>query len=329
MTSLLTLAFAAGMIAPVNPCGFALLPAWITYTLGDTDTSPLPLRLGRALRSGTALTFGFAGTLAAAGLLVSAGARALVQAAPWLGLATGILLLLLGLAMLTGRTLALRLPGMPLRAAQGPPTARRMAAFGIGYAAASLSCTFGVLLAVIAQAQATASYAGLLLVFAVYTAGSATVLLLVSLTTAAAGSALTRKVTALARYGPRVTAAVLVLTGAYLTWYWWPATASSTSMSTTSGALAGFSATASAFIQAHTSILATVAALAVLAVITAYWHHHRRVPAPRQPASGCCTANDDTAPAATPVGRPGEEPCSTLPAADRHTAGQAGHQTRH
>lgn len=330
MNGLLTLAFAAGMIAPVNPCGFALLPAWITSALGDTDTSPLPVRLGRALRSGVALTLGFAGTLAAAGLVVSAGARALISAAPWLGLATGVILLLLGLAGLTGRTLTLRLPASGGRAAEGPPTARRMAVFGIGYAAASLSCTFGVLLAVIAQAQATASCAGLLLLFAVYAAGSATVLLLISLTTAAAGSALTRKVTALARYGPRVTAAVLVLTGAYLTWYWWtPATAGSTSMSTTSGALAGFSATASVFIQAHTTILATLAALAVLAVITAYWRHHRRVPAPRQPASGCCTANDDTAPAAAPAGRPGEEPCCTLPAAARQTAGQAEHRTRH
>ena len=40
MGGLLTLAFAAGMVAPVNPCGFALLPAWISHTIGDGDTSP-------------------------------------------------------------------------------------------------------------------------------------------------------------------------------------------------------------------------------------------------------------------------------------------------
>src|SRR5262249_53071296 len=103
VTGLLVLAFAAGMSAPVNPCGFALLPAWITYALGDADTSPLPVRLGQALRSGAALTLGFAGTLAAAGLIVRAGARALTQAAPWLGLATGIALLLFGLATFVPR----------------------------------------------------------------------------------------------------------------------------------------------------------------------------------------------------------------------------------
>ncbi|OEV03122.1 cytochrome c biogenesis CcdA family protein [Streptomyces oceani] len=267
MNGLLALAFAAGMIAPVNPCGFALLPAWITYALGDADTAPLPLRLARALRSGAALTIGFAGTLAVAGLVVSAGARALIQAAPWLGLATGVILLLLGLAMLAGRTLSLRLPGTPGRAAEGPPTTRRMAVFGIGYAAASLSCTFGVLLAVIAQAQATASYGGLLLVFAAYAAGSATVLLLVAVITAAAGAALTRKITALARYGPRVTAAVLVVTGVYLAWYWYPAAISGTA--TSSGALARFSSAVSTWIQAHSTFVAVLAVLAVIAVLAA------------------------------------------------------------
>jgi cytochrome c biogenesis protein CcdA len=82
VNGLLALAFAAGMLAPVNPCGFALLPAWITYTLGTTDASPVPLRLARAARSGAALTIGFAGTLVTAGLIISAGARVLITAAP-------------------------------------------------------------------------------------------------------------------------------------------------------------------------------------------------------------------------------------------------------
>lgn len=125
--------------------------------------------------------------------------------------------------MLAGLSLSLRLPGIPRRATAALPPTAQIVMFGVGYAAASLSCTFGVLLAVIAQAQATASYAALLLVFAVYAAGSATVLLLLALTTAAAGSALTHRIGVLARYGPRITAGVLLVTGAYLAWYWYPA----------------------------------------------------------------------------------------------------------
>jgi Cytochrome c biogenesis protein len=310
VNGLLALAFAAGMLAPVNPCGFALLPAWITAALGEADTSPVPVRLARALRSGAALTLGFAGTLAVAGLIVSAGARALISAAPWLGLATGVLLLLLGAVMLTGRSLGLRLNlSTGTRGSAGPPTARRMVVFGVGYAAASLSCTFGVLLAVIAQAQATASYAGLLAVFAAYAAGSAAVLLLVAVTTAAAGAALTRKITALARHGTRITAAVLVLTGAYLAWYWYPAATGGPATTAPGGGLATFSATATAWIQGHTTAIA-VTALAVVLAVTAAALRHRRRPARHATTSTAPSAEADCCP---------PQPVPTPAAPDRDT----------
>lgn len=177
------------------------------------------MRLLRALRAGLALTLGFAGALALAGVVVSAGARSLIQAAPVLGLTVGVVLVLVGTAMLAGRSISLRVPGIPVRVTERLPGTVRMVVFGVGYAAASLSCTFGVLLAVIAQAQATASFAGMLLVFADYAAGSAAILLLVAVAAAAAGSALSRRIAALARFGPKVTAAVVVLTGAT-----WPGT---------------------------------------------------------------------------------------------------------
>ncbi|MTB73053.1 MULTISPECIES: cytochrome c biogenesis CcdA family protein [Micrococcales] len=283
MGGLLTLAFAAGMVAPVNPCGFALLPAWLTQTLGEGDASPTPVRLLRALRSGLALTVGFAGTLAAAGLLVSAGARGLIQAAPRLGLAVGIVLMLLGLWMLVGRSISLKLPQIPGRSTAGLPPTARMVVFGVGYALASLSCTFGVILAVIAQAQATASYAGLLLVFAVYAAGSAAVLLLLALATAAAGTELTRHVARLARFGPRITALVLLLTGAYLAWYWFPAATSDAPVAAgRTGGLTGLSATVSSWVQEQTSLLTLLAAAAVVLALALGILQRRRMRAPRR-----------------------------------------------
>ncbi|WP_343577667.1 cytochrome c biogenesis protein CcdA [Mycobacterium sp.] len=261
MNGLLGLAFAAGMLAPANPCGFALLPAWISYTLGDA--APLPVRLARALRAAAALTIGFAGTLAGAGLAISVGARALIHLAPWLGLVTGLALLLLGAVMLTGRTVRLRLP----TAAPAPAASTRgwrLAAFGVGYAVASLSCTVGVLLAVIAQAQATASYAGLVAVFAAYATGSGAVLLLVAVGTAAAGAALTRRLGVLARHATRITAAVLILTGAYLAWYWYPAVVHRTT--TTGNHLGHVAAVASTWIAGHTSTIAVLAVATMIAV---------------------------------------------------------------
>ena len=119
------------------------------------------------MRTGAALTIGVAGTLAAAGLAISAGARALLTAMPWLGLALGLALVVLAVVMLAGRSLPLHLslPGGS-RLASGPLNVGAVVLAGVGYAIASLSCSFAVLLAVIAQAQAAASYTGLLAVFA-------------------------------------------------------------------------------------------------------------------------------------------------------------------
>lgn len=302
MSTLLSLAFAAGMLAPVNPCGFALLPAWIAYGLGDADTAPLPVRLARALRNGLALTIGFAGTLTAAGLAISAGARALITAAPWLGLALGATLTILGLGMLAGLTPRLRITTPAVTTSANGPSLLQLALFGAGYAAASLSCTFGVLLAVIAQAQATASYSGLLIVFAVYAAGAATVLILVAVATAAAGAALTRRLSAITRYVPRVVAVIVAATGAYLIWYWYrPATGHTGSAPP---ALAHWSAAASTWISTHTGPVA-IAALTLSAAVTAavIVHRLRRPTASTDPMPDCCapsTTDTDASSAAHP-----------------------------
>ncbi|MFV8267935.1 cytochrome C biosynthesis protein [Mycolicibacterium peregrinum] len=182
--------------------------------------------------------------------------------------AVGILLVVLGLWMLAGRSVSVRVPRIPGRAAAGLPPTARMAAFGVGYALASLSCTFGVILAVIAQAQATYSYAGLLLVFGVYAAGSATVLLLLALATAAAGSGLTRHVARLARHGPRVTAVVLLLTGAYLAWYRYPAATSDAPVAADrGGGLTDVSAVVSSWIQTRATLIGALAAASALVVL--------------------------------------------------------------
>lgn len=78
----------------------------------------------------------------------------------------------------------------------------------------------------------------------------------------------------IARYGPRVTAAVLVATGAHLAWYWYPTATNGTA--TSSGGLARFSATVSTWIQAHTILVAVSAAIIGLAVTARVLRHRLR-----------------------------------------------------
>jgi cytochrome c-type biogenesis protein len=81
MNGLLTLAFTAGLLAPVNPCGFALLPAYLGHTATEQAEQPVSRRLARALGIGAAVAVGFAATLSAAGLAISAGANLILRQA--------------------------------------------------------------------------------------------------------------------------------------------------------------------------------------------------------------------------------------------------------
>ena len=60
--SLAGLAFAAGMIAALNPCGFAMLPAYLALVVRGTGNSATAA-LGRAVAATAAMTLGFASGL--------------------------------------------------------------------------------------------------------------------------------------------------------------------------------------------------------------------------------------------------------------------------
>jgi cytochrome c-type biogenesis protein len=225
-TGLLALAFGAGLLAPVNPCGFAVLPAFLAYAIGaDSHSADAPsrgaaTRLAGGLRAGLALTLGFAGTFTLLGVLLAIGIRSLIGVVPWAAALLGGVLAVAGAAMLIGWRIPLRLPtrraGPPR---QGP---LGMIAFGAGYALASASCTLALLLSVVTQALAGTNLSGVLVVFAAYAAGSATLLLTLALFAAFASSMISRFLQRLLPHMNRIMGVVLTLSGGYLLLYWLP-----------------------------------------------------------------------------------------------------------
>ena len=276
--SQLSFAYGAGMLATVNPCGFALLPAFLAYCVsGDTSPRPTPQRLAQALGVGLAVSAGFAAVFTVAGLLVAAGLRSLVGAVPWAAVAIGGVLVLLGLAMVTGRRIGVRVDtGWLSRPGSG---VGRMTAFGAAYALSSLSCTLAVLLAVVAQALATASLAGTLAVFVAYGAGAGTVLVLLALSAAVMSGALARALRGLLPVAGRLSGAVLTLSGAYLVAYWLPVllgARSETLLSRSGDQLSGVLGSLLGRFQGLVVVLAAVALLAALAA-TGYARRRRAV----------------------------------------------------
>jgi cytochrome c biogenesis protein CcdA len=141
----ISFAFFAGSIATVNPCGFALLPAYLGRRLGSHDAHPDHDPIIRAVLVGAVTTAGLLLVFATLGAAISLGARTLIHVLPWASLLIGIALAVAGAALLAGRHIAPRLPH--LRTPTDAPVLVADLAFGIGYGIASLSCALPIFLA--------------------------------------------------------------------------------------------------------------------------------------------------------------------------------------
>ena len=132
-------AFGAGMVATVNPCGFAMLPAYLGFFVGtDTATSTLGGRLRRSLAVSVTMTAGFVVVFGTIGLLVQTVASSIDDHLSKVTVGIGIVLVLLGLWLLSGR----QIRGLGVRLDQGgrDRTIISMFVYGVSYAVASLSC---------------------------------------------------------------------------------------------------------------------------------------------------------------------------------------------
>jgi len=212
----ISVALVAGGLAVVNPCGFPLLPAFLSFYLGadEGELPRAPTRILQGLLVGLLVSAGFLGLFALASLPVSFGVALVARAIPWVGLATGALLALAGLAALAGRRVALPFHlQLPVR------KERRLGAmllFGLGYGAASLGCTLPLFLTLIAASSGTDK----LTVFVAYAVGTTVVLVALSLLVALAREGVARTVRPVFPYMGRIAGLLLVIAGGYLVYYW-------------------------------------------------------------------------------------------------------------
>lgn len=213
-----SIALTAGGLAVVNPCAFPMLPAFLSFYVG-ADEQRLPTAHTKALQGlvvGGLVATGFLGVFAVVGLPVALGLGAIADAVPWVGLATGAVLTLLGLLSLVG--LGVRLPAS-LRARVPVRRERSVGGivlFGIGYGAASLGCTFPVFLALVGASLGARS----LTVFLAYGIGMALVLMALAVAVAFARGGILRFLRPLLPHVHRLTGLLLAISGTYLVYYW-------------------------------------------------------------------------------------------------------------
>jgi cytochrome c biogenesis protein CcdA len=216
-------AFAAGMVASVNPCGFFMLPAYISYHLGTEEDGfykqSSSRRLLKGLLLGGVTTLGFLVVFVAVGGVISAGGQWLVRVFPYAGVAIGVVMIIVGLYLvITHRTLGImaasRVTVSPQR------NLRNVFMYGIVYAIGSLSCTLPIFLVVVGSSLTSQGLLGSLSQFIGYALGMGTILVAVTLGAALFQGTVARALRKALPYVHRTGALFMVGAGAYLIYYW-------------------------------------------------------------------------------------------------------------
>ena len=221
-------AYAVGAASAVNPCGFAMLPAYLgLYVSGgnrERESRNLPLALARAIMVGLSVSVGFVALFGAVGLVLGLGSQAVVVTAlPYVGLTVGVLLIAAGAFMAGGGKIY---TSLAQRAASriGDPGQLNIPGyvlFGVSYGLASLSCTLPLFLAVLGVGAGLSSgWLDTLGQFVLYAAGMGSVIMALTLGMAIARSALLRWMRAVLPYVGVVGAWLMVVAGTYIVFYW-------------------------------------------------------------------------------------------------------------
>lgn len=246
----LAFAFTAGMVSTVNPCGFALLPAYLGYFLGLDETdrqaaaaaaavgpapsdggrgshgdatratvAPQPNPVLRALAVSGAVTLGFVAVFGVMGVVWSSVSGWLGTRLPYVTMVLGAAIAVLGIAMLRGFEPVVNLPHLQLT--RRGRELSSMFLYGVSYAIASLSCTIGVFIAVTSTTLASAGFLDSLASFLAYGLGMGATLAVLTLAVALARQGVVARFRRLMPHIHAISGVLLILAGLFVAYYAW------------------------------------------------------------------------------------------------------------
>jgi cytochrome c biogenesis protein CcdA len=215
----LWLSFGGGLLAAVNPCGFVLLPTYLMYFLGVSGrpgTQRATVR--RALLVSAALSAGFMTVFVIVGGISRLFTDWLNQNAKYLALLIGVALVILGIAMLFGYRLPFSTP--KLETGKRDQTIASMYIFGLAYAVASIGCTLGPFSATVLGTIDTDGFFQGVVAVALYGIAMSLLITTLTVTLALAQGGLLKSLRTGMTYVETASAVVMILSGLYLSWYW-------------------------------------------------------------------------------------------------------------
>lgn len=271
-----SLSFTAGLLAAVNPCGFVLLPTYLMFFLGMENIRPGGTErasIRRALLVSLAVSAGFLLVFAVIGAITKWSTNWFMAKAAWISLAIGLGLVVLGIAMLFGFRLPFTTPKLDV--GRHDRTVRSMFVFGIAYAVASIGCTLPLFSAYVLGAVATEGIGRGVLTFFWYGLGMTLIVTALTVTLAMANAALVRLLRRSLGWFEYVAGVFVLLTGLYLSWYWYHGITDDVDDSLINQATSWQESLAS-FIGRNQTVIVTLAVMVIAAAVVLAYALHRR-----------------------------------------------------
>ena len=216
--NLFSLSLLAGALAAFNPCGFVLLPAYLTSLIlsGDEDERKASTYV-RATRFSLGMTVGFIGVFGGFALLVAPIAGSVEKYLPIITIFVGIALLGLAIPLILGKTLFFKKLANPNIAPKKNWLSQ--VGYGVTFALVSLSCTVGPFLAITATAIGTKNPIKIISIFITYALGMGIIVLTLALLVATAETRIFAIIRRSQGLIGRVSGVFLLAVAAYEIWY--------------------------------------------------------------------------------------------------------------
>ena len=218
-TAILSLAIVAGVLATFNPCGFALLPAYMGMIAAANEGRSQAQALISGLRFASGMTVGFILLFGTFGLVFAPFASAISRYLPIVTIVVGLLIVALGFLLLLGRKVG---GGGSLIKGWSPGGGWfSQVGYGLTFAIVSLSCTLGPFLAVTGASIRSSDFFGIVFTFIAFALGMGAAVTVIAVATALIGSQVSVWMRSKSEVISRVTGSLVILAGLYVAWFGW------------------------------------------------------------------------------------------------------------
>lgn len=271
----LPLSFTSGLLAAINPCGFVLLPTYLMFFLGMENLRPGAERttIRRALAVSLSVSAGFLSVFIVLGVIAKWATNSFLDTMPYISLVIGVALIALGIAMVFGYRMPFTAPKMDI--GQRDRSIVSMFVFGIAYAVASFGCTLGPFSGTVLGAISTDGIATGIAAIALYGLGMALLVTALTVTLAMANVTLLRFLRQGMQWFEYIAGVFVLLTGVYLTYYWYSSITENYDSSITSQATS-WQEELARFVQRNQATVVTLACVMIAAAIILSMSAHRR-----------------------------------------------------